>query len=46
MAFQPIKTALRYAGAWSIVAAFVALLTVLFSFLGTLFCAAAGKAFE
>ena len=37
-----LKTALKYAGAWAIVLTFVALLTIIFSFLGTLFCAAAG----
>src|SRR5437660_3801527 len=40
MSFQPIKTAFKYASAWSMVAAFVALLTIIFSFLGTLFCTA------
>src|SRR5579859_5714182 len=38
----PLKTALKYAGAWSIVLVFVTLLTIIFSFLGTLFCAAIG----
>jgi hypothetical protein len=42
MSFQPIKTALRYASAWSLVTAFMALLTIIFSFLGALFCAALG----
>ena len=42
MSFQPIKTALKYACAWSLVTAFVALLTIIFSFLGALFCAALG----
>src|ERR1041385_9126999 len=42
MSLQPIKTAFKYVGAWSMVAAFVALLTIIFSFLGTLFCAALG----
>src|SRR5581483_4112244 len=38
----PLVLALKHAGAWGIVLAFVALLTVIFSFLGTLFCAALG----
>jgi hypothetical protein len=38
----PLVIALKHAGAWSILLAFVALLTVIFSFLGTLFCAALG----
>src|SRR5215831_1837538 len=42
MSFQPIKTAFKYLGAWSMVAAFVAVLTIIFSLLGTLFCAALG----
>ncbi len=42
MTFQPIKTALKYISAWSMVAGFVALLTIIFSFLGALFCAALG----
>ena len=42
MSFQPIKTGLKYFSAWSLVALFVALLTIVFSFLGTLFCAALG----
>ena len=40
MSFQPIKTALKYVSAWSVVAAFAALLTIIFNFLGALFCAA------
>jgi hypothetical protein len=42
MSSLPIKTALKHLSAWSILIAFVALLTVIFSFLGTLFCAALG----
>jgi hypothetical protein len=42
MSLQPIKTAFKYAGAWSVALAFVTLLTIIFSFLGTLFCAALG----
>ena len=42
MSFQPIKTGLKYFSAWSLVAGFVALLTIIFSFLGTLFCSALG----
>ena len=42
MSLQPVKTALKYASAWSLVAAFVALLAIIFSFLGALFCAALG----
>src|SRR5690349_17205423 len=42
MSFQPIKTALKYVSAWSMVAGFAALLTIIFNFLGTLFCAALG----
>jgi hypothetical protein len=42
MSFQPIKTGLKYFSAWSLVALFVALLTIVFSFLGTVFCAALG----
>jgi hypothetical protein len=38
----PLVLALKHAGAWSILAAFIALLTIIFSFLGTLFCAALG----
>jgi hypothetical protein len=38
----PIKTALKHVSAWSIIAGFVALLTLIFSFLGTLFCSALG----
>jgi hypothetical protein len=42
MSSLPIKTALKHLSAWSILIAFVGLLTVIFSFLGTLFCAALG----
>ena len=42
MSSLPIKTALKHLSAWGILIAFVALLTVIFSFLGTLFCAALG----
>lgn len=42
MSLQPIKTVVKYAGAWGLVAGFVALLTIIFSFLGALFCAALG----
>ena len=42
MSFQPVKTALKYVSAWSLVAGFAALLTIIFNFLGTLFCAALG----
>ena len=42
MSFQPVKTALKYVSAWSLVAGFTALLTIIFNFLGTLFCAALG----
>jgi len=42
MSFQPAKTALKYVSAWSLVAGFTALLTIIFNFLGTLFCAALG----
>jgi hypothetical protein len=37
-----LKTALKQLGAWSLVATFIALLTIIFSFLGALFCAALG----
>jgi hypothetical protein len=42
MSSLPLKSALKQVGAWSIVVIFLALLTVIFSFLGTLFCAALG----
>ena len=38
----PLQTALKHLGAWGLVLIFVGLLTVVFSFLGTLFCAAMG----
>jgi len=38
----PLKTVVKHAGAWGIVLTFIALLTIIFSFLGTLFCAALG----
>ena len=42
MSSLPIKAALKHAAAWGIVVGFVSLLTIIFSFLGTLFCAALG----
>src|SRR5215472_10595858 len=42
MSSLPLKSALKQVGAWSIVVIFLALLTIIFSFLGTLFCAALG----
>ena len=42
MSSVPIKAALKHAAAWGIVVGFVSLLTIIFSFLGTLFCAALG----
>ena len=38
----PLKSALKYAGAWGVALTFIALLTIIFSFLGALFCAAVG----
>src|SRR5262249_30515566 len=42
MSSLQIKTALKVVSAWIITLGFVALLTIIFSFLGTLFCSALG----
>lgn len=39
---KPVRTAVRYLAAWSLVACFVVLLTLIFNFLGTILCAVLG----
>jgi hypothetical protein len=42
MSPTPIQTGLRHLGLWVLIAGFVALLTLIFSFVGAFFCAALG----